>query len=468
MRSLRYMSLAARLGLLFAVLAVSVFGIAGYHLYYPLSHPVRAQDDAALVSAIDRLSNQLKEFDGIAAVSANPRPLLDIVIGQKGMFLTIRDSKGALLATSSKNYALLPASPPFMTNDDLGAIAIRDWQESGGIRGQIISAWASIGDGAESRVLLLVAQEQQQQMLDELDAHRKDAAWTIVAGALATIFFGYVIARRGLRPLRELAKAANEMTVHQLGDRLRVEDAPLELEEMVRAFNLMLDRLEDSFRRLTQFSSDIAHDLRTPISNLMVETQVTLAQRRSVQEYEELLVSNVEEYERLTRMIENMLFLAHADNAQVMLHKETLSAEAELKRIGEYFEGMVEEAGVSLDVDASGSLVADVILFRRAVSNLVVNAIRYTTLGEHIRIRGYPRGDAEFVIEVSNPGVGIHPEHLPRIFDRFYRVDTSRVQSHASSGLGLAIVRSIAVLHGGSVQVESVPNGLTTFRLIFK
>ncbi|MFN7085242.1 MAG: heavy metal sensor histidine kinase [Burkholderiales bacterium] len=462
------MSLATRLGLLFATLATLAFGIAGYHLYHPFSHQFRARDDAALVSIVNLLRDRLKDFDSVAAVGANPGVLLDVVDGRKGLFLTIRDSRGVLLATSSRNYALLPAVPPFVVSDDLGAIGIRDWQESGGVRGHIISAWAKVNDSSGSRVMLLLAQEERQQMTAELEAHRKDAAWTIVAGALATIFFGYVIARRGLQPLRALAKTAGEITVHQLGERLRIEDAPPELEEMVRAFNLMLDRLEDSFRRLTQFSSDIAHDLRTPISNLMVETQVTLAQRRSVQEYEELLVSNVEEYERLTRMIENMLFLAHAENAQVTLRREMLSIETELKRIGEYFEGMAEEAGISLDVIASGSLAADAILFRRAVSNLVVNAIRYTTPGGCITMRGYPRAGGRFVIEVSNPGVGIPSEHLPRIFDRFYRVDTSRVQSHISSGLGLSIVKSIAVLHGGSVEVESVPNGLTTFRLIFK
>lgn len=466
MKSLRHMSLATRLGLLFAALATLVFGVAGYHLYRPLSQQFRERDDATLVSTIDLLRHRLKEFDGVAAVRTDPRPLLDIVIRQKGMCLTIRDSEGALLTTSSENYALLPA-PPVAMSDDPGAVAIRDWRESSGIRGRIISAWAKVNDGAESRVLLLVAQEGRQQVVAELEVHRKDVAWTIVVGALATVFFGYIIARRGLRPLRAVAKTASKITAHQLGERLRVEDAPLELEEMVRAFNCMLDRLEDSFRRLTQFSSDIAHDLRTPISNLMIETQVALTQRRSVSEYEALLASNVEEYERLTKMVENMLFLARADNAQVVLRKIPLSSDVELKRIAEYFEGMAEEAGIALDVDARGDLIADAVLFRRAVSNLLVNAIRHTAPGQRITIRGYPRTGDEFVVEVGNPGDGIPPEHLPRLFDRFYRADTSRSESQSSSGLGLAIVKSIMALHSGSVEVESIPNGITTFRLIF-
>jgi len=468
MMSLQHMSLATRLGLLFAVLAVSVFGIAGFHLYQSLSQQLQKRDDTTLSNAIDQLRHSLEEFEGVEAVRADPHRLLDVVTGHKGMFLTIRDSAGALLAASPGGDAFLPGDFPVAENHNPDMVSLRDWQVRSGKRGRVLSTWAKVGKGPNNQVLLIVARENPKETMAELKAHLEDLLWTILIGACSTALFGYIIARRGLGPLRAVAKMASEITAHQLGGRLKVEDAPLELRAMVHAFNRMLDRLEDSFRRLTRFSSDIAHDLRTPISNLMVETQVTLAQRRSVQEYEELLVSNVEEYERLTRMIENMLFLAHADNAEVMLRKETLSSEVELKRIAEYFEGMAEEAGIMLDVDASGSLLADPMLFRRAVSNLVVNAIRYTTRGERMTIRGYPHGDAEFVIEVSNPGVGIPPEHLSRIFDRFYRVDTSRVKSQTSFGLGLAIVRSIAALHGGSVQVESVQNGLTTFRLIFK
>lgn len=465
MSFLRHTSLATRLGLLFAVLAALIFSIAGSHLYQSISRELQWRENAALLNTIDYLRHQLEETKEISAAREDLHRLLDVVLGQQGMLLALRDSKGNLLATTAGNYALLPTDTPVAADRSPEVADIRVWRGGGGKRGRVISAWARIGHQPDNSILLIVARDDQEEEA-VLSAYRKDLLWTVLAGALATALFGYIIARRGLQPLRVVAKMAGVVTANQLGERLRVEDVPSEIKEMALAFNLMLDRLEDSFRRLSQFSSDIAHDLRTPISNLMVETQVTLSQRRSVQAYEELLISNVEEYERLTRMMENMLFLAHADNAQVMLRKETLACEAELRRIAEYFEGMADEAGVSLVVDASGSLVADAILFRRAVSNLVANAIRYTTSGERIILRGYPRDDSEFIIEVSNPGVGIPPEHLSRIFDRFYRIDTSRVKSQTSSGLGLAIVKSIAALHGGSVQVESVLNGLTTFRFI--
>jgi two-component system heavy metal sensor histidine kinase CusS len=141
--------------------------------------------------------------------------------------------------------------------------------------------------------------------------------------------------------------------------------------------------------------------------------------------------------------------------------------EPELKRITEYFEGVADENGITLDVAASGTLVADPILFRRAVSNLVANAIRHSPSGARILVRGHEQHSDNFLVSVANPGSGIPPEQLPKIFDRFYRVDDSRRDSQFSSGLGLAIVKSIMTLHGGTVGVKSEPGGLTTFSLVF-
>jgi two-component system heavy metal sensor histidine kinase CusS len=220
----------------------------------------------------------------------------------------------------------------------------------------------------------------------------------------------------------------------------------------------------------------VAHDLRTPISNLLGQTQVTLSKPRSVEEYQSLLASNVEEFERLARMVENMLFLARADNAQVALRKVALDIRAELARIAEYFEGMAEERGVSIrigngqsDADKSAyriELVADPILFRRAVNNLVANAIRYTPPDGTIDL-SFARIENEVIVSVCNPGPAIEREHLSHMFDRFYRADPSRPDSALSAGLGLAIVASIVHLNGGRVQVESNLGDPTVFRLVF-
>jgi two-component system heavy metal sensor histidine kinase CusS len=297
-----------------------------------------------------------------------------------------------------------------------------------------------------------------------------------LTGAVVAVVLGLVLIRAGLRPLRKVAAEAAAVTVNRLQTRLDAKTAPRELQELVTAVNGMLERIEDGFERLSQFSADVAHDLRTPISNLLGQTQVTLSKPRTVQEYQSSLASNVEEFERLARMVENMLFLARADNAQVALRKVHLDIRAELLRIAEYFEGMAEERAVAIRIDSGQThahqspckveLLADPILFRRAVSNLVANAIRYTPPDGTIDL-SFARIHNAVIVSVLNPGSGIERDHLPHLFDRFYRADPSRPDSALSAGLGLAIVQSIVHLHGGRVEVESDPGEQTVFRLVF-
>lgn len=466
MISPQHISLATRLALSYTAVIALCFGVAGVHLYRSTSEQLRLRDDAALLSSIDFLRHQLTEFENLDALRTNPHRLLDIVYGHTGLALAIRDSKGDLITTSSPDAALLTTDSRVAVDRSPDSSAISDWHGSDGKRRRVIAVWGRIGRESGDHVLLTVAREDLESGI-VLAAHRQHLLLTVVAAVLAAAFLGYAMTRRGLRSVRKIAQTAGTITANQLSERLRVEDAPAELEVMVRAFNHMLDRLEDGFRRLTQFSSDIAHDLRTPIGNLMIGTQVALTRRRSIPEYETLLASSVEEYERMNRMVESMLFLARADNAQVALHKETISVALELQRIVKYFEGMAAEKDVLLDVDASGALLADADLFRRAVSNLIANALRHTPRGQQVTIRAREQAPDTFVVTVLNPGSGIPPEHLARIFDRFYRVEDARGESRSSSGLGLAIVKSIIDLHGGDVRVESAPNGLTTFSLVF-
>lgn len=464
MRRPRPLSLAARLGWLFAALMALAFSASGWHLLDSLSQQLRRRDDMILMDTVAILRHQLREFEGVEAVRADPHRLLDVILGQNGMSLLLRDASGVLLAASPTDTRSLAEHSFVPAGEDTSAV--HDWHGAAGKRGRMIAAWSRVGDPPGDRVLLVVAREEWERAALLTD-FAVDLFWTVSTAVSAISLLAFFVLRRGLRPLRAMARTAGEITANRLHARLRIEDVPPELEEMVGAFNDMLDRLEESFRRLSQFSADIAHDLRTPIGNLMVEIQVALSKRRSVEEYEELLASNVEECERLARMVENMLFLARADNAQVALHPQRVCGAAELKRIAEYFEGLAEDAGITVDVDARGALTADVELFRRAVSNLLANAIRHTASGGRITVRGHSPEKGGYAIEISNPGPGIPAEILPRIFDRFFRVDASRGGSQSSSGLGLAIVRSIMTLHGGRVEVESVPNERTSFRLIF-
>jgi two-component system heavy metal sensor histidine kinase CusS len=243
----------------------------------------------------------------------------------------------------------------------------------------------------------------------------------------------------------------------------------------VNALNAMLERVDRGFQHLSRFTADLAHDMRTPLGNMRGATEVALARPRSTEEYESLLASNLEECDRLARMIENVLFLARAEHPQFVKHMREFDAGQELTRIAEYFEGIADDANVSVQVSGSAMLTADLELFRRAVSNLLANAIRYTPRGGEIALDVHAFAD-RVRVTVSNQGQPIASEHLERIFDRFYRIDPSRSAlpssgvsqgSPGSTGLGLAIVRTIMELHGGTVHAQSDARS-TRFVLTFR
>ncbi|WIM06984.1 MAG: heavy metal sensor histidine kinase [Candidatus Nitricoxidivorans perseverans] len=289
--------------------------------------------------------------------------------------------------------------------------------------------------------------------------------WLFVAiAAMLTGFLGWAAVRRGLMPLSALRREAAAVTASRLDRRLPAESVPAELAELAETLNDMLARLEDSFRRLSDFSGDIAHELRTPLSNLMTQTQVALARARSADEYREVLASNAEEYEHLAHMIGDMLFLAQADHGLVVPNREPVDLAAQVRELFDFYEALAEEKGVRLSLEGKGEVPGDRLMLRRAIGNLLANAIRHTPTGGGICVRIEVAGNGAVILSVENTGETIPPEHLPRLFDRFYRADPSRRREGEGAGLGLAITRSIARAHGGEITVRSEPEG-TRFEL---
>jgi two-component system heavy metal sensor histidine kinase CusS len=291
----------------------------------------------------------------------------------------------------------------------------------------------------------------------------------IGAAALAvllTTVLGFVILKHGLRPLTAMSRRVAEITPTNLTARLREDGIPTELQQLSSAFNAMLDRLDMGFLRLSQFSSDLAHEIRTPINILMGQTQVTLGQTRNQDEYIQVLESNQEELTRLSHIIENILFLAHVDHAALSVERQSIDHAGELQKISDYFEGMGDERNMRFEVNASGTSNANLDMWRRAVSNLVINAIRYGQSSTPIYLCAHADQHGATII-VENHGVSMPPEQMERVFDRFYRGDKSRSEYTESNGLGLAIVKAIMLLHGGSVSVTGTPDGLIRFSLYF-
>lgn len=281
---------------------------------------------------------------------------------------------------------------------------------------------------------------------------------TLLAGLL-----GWFAAYKGLAPIRKVASTARQLSAKRLAERLSTDDAPAEMQELIEAFNGMLERLEASFRRLNEFSDDIAHELRSPVSNLMTETQVALSRIRSADEYREVLHSNLEEFDRLARMIADMLFLAKTDNGELPTPLKTVHLDREVIALLEFYEALADEKQLRLTLEGEGWVRGEPLMLRRALSNLLSNAIRHTPSGEHIAINIHQQKNG-VILTISNPGEPIPADQISRIFDRFYRVDPSRSRHGDGSGLGLSITRSIVEAHGGEISVESNPV-LTTFMI---
>jgi two-component system, OmpR family, heavy metal sensor histidine kinase CusS len=226
----------------------------------------------------------------------------------------------------------------------------------------------------------------------------------------------------------------------------------------------MLERLEDSFVRLSQFSADIAHELRTPIGNIRGEAEVALSRSRSPEEYREVMESTIAECEHLGQIVDNLLFLARTEAAEGQLQRATFDGRGAIEKIAAFHEPIAEEQKLTIHRNGEATFFADEMLFIRALNNLVENAIRHTPAGGTIEISIAER-DAHAEVSVKDTGSGIVAEHLPRVFDRFYRADTSR--SSEGVGLGLALVKSIMNLHAGSATIESEPGRGTTVTLRF-
>jgi len=322
---------------------------------------------------------------------------------------------------------------------------------------RVATATAAVGMPPEHNDTIQIAIDISQE--EQLLSRYRFWFWAILL-ATSVLFplVGYRTARHGIRPVEEIAATARSITSTNLRERIRAEGYPSELATLAGTFNEMLDRLEESFERISRFSADIAHDLRTPVNNIRGEAEVALVRARTVDEYRDVLESSLEESVRLSDLIGDLLFLARAESPLTYLRREQVDVSELLRAVREYYEATASNGGISLVAAAVAKPVTaelDRSLMLRAVSNLVSNAITHTPRGGSVTLAAAAE-DAEIRIEVSDTGTGIPADALPRVFDRFFRVDPSRSKtSGGGTGLGLAIVQSIMALHGGSAEITS-------------
>jgi two-component system, OmpR family, heavy metal sensor histidine kinase CusS len=483
----RHKSLTWQISLLFALISFLVIAAMGFSIDRMLSGELLEANDVLLLGNMSLIRDRLARLGPSEGILTAPHFVEEAGMGYRKLALAVLDENRRVLRASDEFDVPVSALPQQAIPIDALPERIDSTvqHELQGRFGELSRQWVA-PDGRWYQVLLaripaaadwppvLIALSYDRSLPRELLArYRKGLLETLVVSVLAAAALGVWAARLVLKRVRRIGATAGRISARALNERLSLEDTPEEFMESTVAFNHMLDRLEDSFRRLSEFSSDIAHDLRTPINNLLGEAQVALSRPRTAAEYRAVLESSVEECERLSRMIENMLFLARADNAQARTAPQWIDLRKSLENILSYYELLAEERNIriALEVRAEkGSAPrawADELLLSRAVGNLLSNALRHGPSDCTVTVRAAARADGSADIEVVNPGGGIAAEHLPRIFDRFYRPCSAREDSSAGSGLGLAIVKSIAELHGGRVGVKSEPGLRTTFTLSF-
>lgn len=478
---MRRRSLAVTLAIAFGITTLLVFALVGSYLYFALERQIKTQDNLDIVLAARHARRLGEELDAADAIREHGDRLVSTVLGNEAMSMEVfgPDGHRVIEHNAVETFAApigtsTAALPPLTRVESTARITDADIGEWSGrnhapIRGILTDV--RLHDGEVASVLVARNMSDRWRLLARYRDHLQLAG---AVGVLLAILLAYLLIRAALRPLRDIAASASLVTVNRLDTRIAASSVPSELEALVTALNAMLDRVERGFQRLSRFSADLAHDMRTPLSNMRGAAEVALVKPRSADDYQALLASNLEECDRLSRMIENVLFLARAEHPQFVRHMREFDAGQELGHIGDYFEGVAEDAQVAIRVNGTARLTADLELFRRAVSNLLANAIRYTPRGGEITLDAIATS-GEVQISVSNPGKPIAADHLERIFDRFYRVDPSRSAlpsagsssgSPGSTGLGLAIVRSIMELHGGFAHVESNAQ-FTRFTLTF-
>ncbi|MBK6567670.1 heavy metal sensor histidine kinase [Candidatus Aalborgicola defluviihabitans] len=460
---IKRLSLTARITLLFAVGSCAVLIALGWLIDHSIERHFEEQDHDALAGkmmlarhAIGRVATP-QEFERL------PTVLEDALIGHHDLVVQV----------------LGPQKEVLLESPDVGFPAT--WQARGAAeRATQLHTWtqgARTYRGMSQDMPTAIAAWQPLVVTVAVDIEHHQAfmhtflqtLWLFVGcAAAATGLLGWFSVKRGLAPLRAMRDRAAGVTAHKLDQRLPVEALPPELAELAQSLNEMLARLEDAFQRLSDFSSDIAHELRTPVSNLMTQTQVSLSHPRDAASYREILESNAEEFERLARMISDMLFLAKTDVGQTSALMATNSVavdlEQEVRGLFDFYEALAEENAVRLELSGHGVVQGDRLMLRRALSNLLSNALRYTPRGGTIQVV-LECTEQHCTVTVENPGQAIPAQHLPRLFERFYRADPSRQQATGEgTGLGLAITHAIVQAHHGQVWATST-KGRTCFTI---
>lgn len=457
-------SLSMRLGLAVSIMGALLVLFLAVLAFLALTHELDKLSKDNLSEKMRQIEHSLSLYEKPVDINIKPHVLLDQVMGHDHLNLTIYDLINMRTPLLKSGFGLTdPRAELKAAGAATDKVSYSRSTDDQGRHFLTASRLIRLPNGTNVAVLLSLDCANDEALLSTY------LSSTIMALPLLLLLIGlsaWAVVKRGLAPLREFRKVAAMISAQDLSHRLSVVKMPQELSELAHGINFMLHRLDSDVQQLSQFSDDLAHELRAPISNLMGKAQVTLSRERPAEEYKAVLESSTEELGRVARIVSDMLFLAQVSHPAALVPFETIALEDEALKVINLFSLSAEDKQISVSVTGRGSTIGDRLMIQRAISNLMSNAIRHCPVGQAITITIEVHA-TEVSLHVANRGAGIEPQHLPHLFDRFYRVDTHHSRAEGSTGLGLAIVKSIMSLHQGVAEVNSRPGKITTFKLGF-
>lgn len=453
-------SIAVRLTFWYALLSVILIAAAGSGLYWVLIQQLHDEDDRLLAGKIAEVrAVVLLHPDDWTALREEVQHEAETL---PGIFIRVKSAQAGVITESTGSRSIFDGHGPFAAVQSVNTSKALSWLAPDGEKYRVMTGSFELGARYTVNAALHLAHEEQ-----FLASYRRVLLLAVTGALAVALGAGYLIARRGLRPVSRLAAIVDGLGAERLHHRIGEEAWPAELKPLAKNFDRLLGRLEESFARISRFSGDIAHELRTPLQILRGEAEIALSKESSNADYRVCIESAADEYDRLSRMVDALLFLARSEQPDAHLDRQILDVRQEVIAVFDFYQAMADEQGITLTCLGEGTILADSALLRRALGNLVANALRHTPDGGRITVDIQPQLDRTMAITVSDTGHGIPPEDLPHVLERFYRADAARPRQGQGAGLGLAIVQSIMQLHGGTISIRSEIDRGTTVMLTF-
>ncbi|OEC33215.1 two-component system, OmpR family, heavy metal sensor histidine kinase CusS [Pseudomonas cuatrocienegasensis] len=449
-------SLALRLALNVILAGATLVTLLIAMCYWVLERELDSGARNEVIAKLAQIESGLKDDVDIHQRRPWQHVVADAVTGHSDLSLVAIDSQTGAVVLRVGSLDTVPQRRSPRAND----ILFSEWEGADGTH--FLTAQMPVEVTGMAPMLLQLSQNRSADK-HLLAAFLKSATAAVPFLLILIGLAGWLVAHQGLRPLRRFRALAAKISARDLSPRIRTDRLPKELQDLALGLNLMLHRLDKDVQQLSQFSDDAAHELRAPLNNLLGKAQVMLGRERDREQYRDALESSVEELERLSRIVTDMLFLAQVSHAELDLTLENIALDEEARRVCNFFAVLAEERGIRLVIDGAASVLGDRLMIQRAISNLLSNALRHAAADSTIHLCVTAQTPHEATLAISNKGAGIAAEHLPHLFERFYRVGK---RATGSTGLGLAIVRSIMSLHGGTAAASSHA-GQTTFTLTF-